>query len=464
MKQNTQALSQDSPPFGWLWLAFFAYAAIVALLVQLVLLPYVFPQLHAGNGLLVGGDWLGFHRMAVEVAQRIRTEGWSAWEFRSYNEGLVGIVGAWYALTTSQPWTLIPLNAGLHATGALILLRIMLFFVSSWRVALWCVLPFLIFPSAMLWYTQIHKDGYFIVGILAFIYGWIAWSSLETWKRSWWLPLKPLVYVLLGTLFVWIVRPYGVELLQGVGMGLALVLTVAFAVWRKKAALPWNKVITGFLLCWLSLWSIGFILSDGTGGYLDEPLNASGEPAPAAGEMPQSPPLILRIPWQTTTGLPAFLDGKFYGIALVRERSRTYYPDAASNIDVDTNFRKALDVLAYMPRAAQIALLAPFPNQWFKQGSRASTDLMRRVSVFEMGVVYLCLLLLVYALWRWRARLELWVLFLFCSGMMMIFGLSITNVGSLYRIRYGFLMTLVAVGIAAGLSAWQERRRGLKPL
>ena len=53
------------------------FAAVVALLVQLVFLPYVIPQWHAGNGLMIGGDWLGHHKLAVELMEEIRPESFS---------------------------------------------------------------------------------------------------------------------------------------------------------------------------------------------------------------------------------------------------------------------------------------------------------------------------------------------------------------------------------------------------
>ena len=81
---------------------------------------------------------------------------------------------------------------------------------------------------------------------------------------------------------------------------------------------------------------------------------------------------------------------------------------------------------------------------------------MRRVSAAEMIGVYAALILLPFSLWRWRRKPETWVLTLFCAGMMVTYGLVIANVGSLYRVRYGFLMTLVALGIAGGLSAYQR--------
>ena len=46
---------------AWLlFIAAFLGTTAVALLVQLVMLPYFLPQLHAGHGLPVGGDSAGF--------------------------------------------------------------------------------------------------------------------------------------------------------------------------------------------------------------------------------------------------------------------------------------------------------------------------------------------------------------------------------------------------------------------
>lgn len=84
---------------------------------------------------------------------------------------------------------------------------------------------------------------------------------------------------------------------------------------------------------------------------------------------------------------------------------------------------------------------------------------MRRVSAIEMLGVYLGLALLPLGLWRWRSKAETWLLFVFCTAMMLIYALVVANVGSLYRARYGFIMTLVAMGIAVGLSLRQDHHR-----
>ncbi len=53
-----------------IWLLFFVTTAVMALIVQLLILPVIFPALHAGHGLVVGGDWIGFHQIAQELAEK----------------------------------------------------------------------------------------------------------------------------------------------------------------------------------------------------------------------------------------------------------------------------------------------------------------------------------------------------------------------------------------------------------
>ncbi len=443
-----------SSPGLLLWLMLFAYTATAALLVQLVVLPYFFPQWHAGDGLLVGGDWLVHHRLGVGLAQEIRTKGWSAWELRPEGQGPAGIAGAIYALTWPKPWTLIPLNAALHAFAALVLLQIMRLFLGNRGVSLLAIVPFFLFPSAGLWTTQILKDGYSIAGFLLFLYGFLLLARLDRWRRARWLPVVPLVWMMIGTALIWIVRPYMLRIMQGIVVGLALYLTVVFVFRLVRAVLPWRKAIPGVLLPWGLVFFLTLVLSWGSEVvWVEVP-----EQNVNAGINGETSGVTTGIDWESSRWLPDSLENFFYTLAISRYRSCTLNPDAASNIDVDVEFRSALDVVSYLPRATQIAFFAPYPNQWFEQGSYGTTTLMRRVSAAEMIGVYAALILVPFSLWRWRRWPETWILTLFCSGMMMSYGLVVANIGSLYRVRYGFLMTLVALGIAGGLAQYQRLR------
>jgi hypothetical protein len=133
----------------------------------------------------------------------------------------------------------------------------------------------------------------------------------------------------------------------------------------------------------------------------------------------------------------------------------------ASNVDTDVPFSDVSDFLLYLPRALQIGLTAPFPSLWNAEGSTKVNSLMRRVAAFEMCAVYLALIFVPYALWLYRRKVEIWLAFTFSIILMLVYTYSMPNIGTLYRTRYGFLMTLVGIGIVGGIAAWNNFRNTL---
>jgi len=153
----------------------------------------------------------------------------------------------------------------------------------------------------------------------------------------------------------------------------------------------------------------------------------------------------VRLPW-----LPYVVDNQLYSIAYLR--AVTYqerYGETASGIDYHITFHNGYDFILYLPRALQIAFLSPFPVDWFGEGKYEATTFFRRVSAFEMVFIYLSMPLLLYGIWIWRKKIQLWLIVVFCSIMMMPLVYSVPNVGTLYRYRYGYLMLLVGVGLLA---------------
>ena len=435
---------ENQTPLCRLWCIFFVYTATIALMVQLILLPNVFPAWHAGDGLLIGTDCYSFHHIAVNLAKKIHAQGWSAWELRPDGQAPAGIAGAVYALTAPKPWIVVPINAALHATATLLLLRIVQIFLPNWRKALWCVLPFLLYPSAMTWYTQNHKDGYFILGSFMFIYGWILLAQTEAWRNVWRRPLTAMFSSLLGVVLVWIVRPYGVQMMQGVGVVLSLLLTVVFVISGARGQIVWQKAIIGIFVAW----AMFVVMMPLTKGGISAVASAS-----AHEKVSESAFL-----WKKSDVVPSFLENKFYALAEVRKGFNSTYPNAGSNIDINVSFHSVWEIIVYFPRAAEIAFLSPFPSRWFKRGTRPANTMMRRISAVEMVGVYLAFIFLPYAIWHWRRRIEIWLILSFCSGMMLIYAIGICNVGTLYRVRYGYLMTLVGIGVAGIFTAWEALR------
>lgn len=68
----------------------------VALLVQLVILPFWFSVPHVGHDSLIGGDSMGYHTIALELLEKIEREGWGAWELRPHRQSPAGIAAVFY--------------------------------------------------------------------------------------------------------------------------------------------------------------------------------------------------------------------------------------------------------------------------------------------------------------------------------------------------------------------------------
>jgi hypothetical protein len=467
-------LTQIQRPYLVFGLAVFILSASLAVFVQFILLPYLFPGWHESNGLLAGTDANRFHRLAGEMASQIQQQGWEAWELRPEGQSPAGIAAIFYTLFYPAPWVLIPLNAFLHSASALLLARIMQGFLPKWKHAFLTVLPFAFFPSAMSWYTQIHKDGFSIVGILLFLLGWLLMVenfSEPAISRKFW---TGCAVVVMGTLCVWLVRPYLVEVIQisSIVLLIPFLGTLLGRLLQKKYSLLITLVYS-FSAVVLVLFMTPFRDNAPLAGVLSiiridqspdaqlvHTLSDAGIPDtdgnPEAG--------LEHLVWQETGWIPTALEGKLYQFALSRERFTHLYPDAASNIDVAVSFHGFWDIIAYVPRAVLIAGLAPFPTDWFISGSMAANTAMRRVSAFEMSGIYASLVFLLIGLKFWGKKLEFWLVLLFCSANMTIYALIVANVGTLYRMRYGFMMTLVALGVASAIRFFSERRASLSLL
>lgn len=466
-----------------IWICLFIYAATSALLFQLVILPYWLPSLHAGNGLWVGGDWVGFHRIARELSEKIILQGWGAWELRPERQSPAGIAAIFYVFFGPHPWVLLPLNAAVHATTGVLLVCMVQPLVRNTRHALLCALPFVFFPSGLVWYAQIHKDGIFFLGISLCLYGWILMSRLETWTGRCAQVLLPLLYLFGGCFLIWAMRAYGVKLMQGIGFIVAVVLVPRFLIAALQRKLGLSQAFLALLIVVALPPSFGVFKDRAENGEVtlindamlsdvrpaETPnakvgggaVGASGSDQTSTSQevrtdsfAQKSKNVVAELQWRKTDWLPSFVDNSFLTLSVVR--SGYAGSVGGSNIDADVRFHSAPEFLPYLPRAFQIGLAAPFPTSLFGQGTIRATTGMRAISAVEMVFVYAALLFLPYALWRWRKLIEVWVMFGFCIILILIYTYITPNIGSLYRSRYGFLMLLLALGIAGAIALRQH--------
>jgi hypothetical protein len=144
---------------------------------------------------------------------------------------------------------------------------------------------------------------------------------------------------------------------------------------------------------------------------------------------------------QTRAGRSGFI----LKLTLARQRFIVSYPDAGSNIDAGQTFRSPRDVVAYLPRAVLIGLFAPFPAQWIEEGKMYGRK-GRVIAGLEMCFVYALTCFAAATVWRTRRLPQTWLLVSFVLLGATALGLVVVNVGTLYRIRYSFLILLIILG------------------
>ncbi len=429
--------------------AFFGTCA-VALVVQLVLLPIYLPLQHAGHGMLVGGDSEGMHSTAAALAQRIQTEGWSAWELRPAGNAPTGIAAAIYRYLTAEPYVLVPLNALVHATGGLFVYLMARNIFQHRMAAVVAAIPFLAYLSAASWYAQIHKDGIFALGMLSCAYGWMLAFRLDFWRSAVLRFVSLLGPLVLGLFLVWLVRPYSIILMQIVGFVIMLFGLALVAVWRHQGALGRSRsLLAVFVFVAIPVMTTVVKPSDSrVEGWKGDVIARE-----------------LTLRYMPTTcvlerGTSEWVDKLSSTVAGMRDFFISGYPNAKSNMDPEFVPGTVCNLLAYVPRALQVGFLAPFPSAWLAEGSIAVSTLMRRVISFEMIVTYLALLFLPLILWDNRRKPEFWFIMGFFVLMTTIHVYLVPNLGTLHRMRYAFLTGAVGLVIAGGVQRFLSRGAG----
>jgi hypothetical protein len=453
------------PPDNFqIWVGFFLYTLFAGLLIQLVLLPYVFPAWHAGDGLLKGLDTAKFHLATINLLNKIHLEGWQAWVLKPHGQTVVGVATLFYGLISPHPWAMMPLNAILNASGGLAIFQILLIFIKDRKKALWATLPYMLFPTALSWTAQFHNDNYMVSGVAIFLLGWVQFSDRTIWV-SWKKIVQAFANIFAGSVLIWFVRIYVLNVLSSLGIAVGLFLIICIIGWTIKKELSWKKCIPVILLIFFGWGASHFLISVNlvnnatrlkitriqidSGNLVDQEVTVN--------PTQNVENLDKKRPWSRTSWLPIEIDRTIR--SLVTTRLSAIKPGSGSNVDLDVRLATAVDVLKYLPRAFEIGFFAPFPYQWFEQAKKAPNTMMRRVSGIEMVFIYISYVGLLYAIWIWRRAPGLWIFLIFCMGMITIYALAVANVGTLHRFRFGFVMPIVGLGVAG----WIELIQSLLP-
>ncbi|MES2945109.1 MAG: hypothetical protein V4772_19765 [Pseudomonadota bacterium] len=342
------------------------------------------------------------------------------------------------------------MNALVHAAGGMTVYLIA-YLVSANRLAsVVAALPFLLFPSAASWYAQIHKDGIFALGLLLCALGW-----MQAFRPGFWASARPAYAALvlplaLGLFLVWLVRPHIMILMQAVAILTSVSGLLLAAFWSRLAVLQGRRI--ALAACVFLMIPVLVVLVKPSDYRVE---SWKSDVIARETVMPYMPGHCV-----LERGANATADKLSSTVAAMRDFyiSGNSYKNARSNMDTDFVPGTVCNLVEYLPRALQIGLLAPFPAQWMADGSIAASTVMRRVISAEMLAVYACLLLLPVAMWTFRRKPEFWFVLGFLTLLTVIHVYLVPNLGTLHRMRYGFLTGIVGLAVAGGVQ-WLSQRK-----
>jgi hypothetical protein len=409
---------------------------------------------------------------------------------------------------------LLPVNASFYAFAATALYSIIGNIGLTNKHTLICIAPFIIFPSAALEYAQIHKDVFCTAGFLVSIACIVKLSTNNYSTKAIYLILGNIVALAI----IWIFRPYYliffilfyILMITFYGTIFLKPYLPRFMKFKNNTELFNNrdsfyKVLYSLVLSFFAIYysnshfdlflggnfknltsSIGveqatllknankieippliFVVSDSSlvrdaskaftttkSGTLIAKSDLSASSTVDANEVAANGEAAngeaAKEPW-----FDRMLSKIYVRLAVARRGFITSgVGTAATNIDQHIDFNNINDAIAYIPRALQVSLFAPFPSQWFDFKNRNSSSAEIFLSSAEMIVAYICLAGWLYWLFSLKSiSASLLIPSLFCLSILLALGMSVANIGTIYRMRFPFEMVMISFGIAGWIKA-----------
>ena len=410
-----------------------AFAAIVQLLVTLGVFAVgragLVPRQFDRDGI---GDFASdghIHKPVMDALVGILKQG----QFRSWMSSqdsfhvklysLVGIVTE--PLVGSNILTIEPLNLICYLLILVLTFRLTKI-VSDSRAAWLATLIVALWPSLLLHSTQFLRDPLILIAVLTLMTLLVLVVKEQlNWQRATGAVLAGAAAIYLA----WQTRPEMWLLVVSIIFLAALLLLLKFAVTRK--------IVVANLLAIACVATLSIAMPRPAVGIVSQPLSVDMPAGPPGNAT--STPGSVRI-WQR--------------VALARDRFIQHGIGAGSVIDDDVRFNSPADIIRYVPRALEIGYFAPFPYLWLGEGGKVGI-IGRIISGVEMVLTYFFEFLACLFVWQNRKQFSSWLLLLATMVGMLALGLVITNVGTLYRMRYPFWILLVTMATGAAVQ-WHK--------
>ena len=427
----------------------FLYAYAVFYLAQIWFLPAL--GLSNAEG-LIGGDPQYYHQLALRTADAIRDDGLAAWKARPDGQGIAGIGALVYYWFGPSPQVFVLLNAVLHGVSAAVL-WVFAERIAGRALAKYAVIPVILAPYQMAWFSQPNKDSFVMAGALLYFLGLyllLGRGGIQRHSRI----LLTLSAMFLGIALVALMRPYLVDILLVASTGVMVLLGLYRARERNAGVAGQRRSAFGavalVVVANLSLLGANVATKSAASDLTIETLSQTD--------------MRERYPeWMASQWLPGWLDERLFVIAY----QRLYFagiadsPNATSRdllVEWDRRFEGAADFLAYLPRAVQLGFLAPFPQDWGAFNAARGSAFRNLVQV-DMLFVYVALVALLWAMFGRFLSISITAPLSIAAIVIVMYGMATPHIGALNRYRYPFLGFVTCVGLAQLLAMIATRRQ-----
>ncbi|CAM8427013.1 hypothetical protein MCESTEH50_00872 [Candidatus Methylopumilus universalis] len=404
-----------------LWVLFFFYSLICGVIFFEFVIPSI-SSLHAPGSTLTP-DSTYFNDVAIKLANDINLHGWTSWKLYPAvaASGQSSYLAILYVFFGVHPLYAVAFNAFFHAFSGVLIYLIVLEILDvknfSKNVAFLSASLFVVFPSAITWVSQISKEACLSTGLLLALWGVMKVLSNKPGRH---IAISIFSALILSLILISSMKPYVLQIL-------AVIILIIITLQCIKI-IPSNLFSVGVLGAYfLSIIFIFMLINrDSYSGWL------SGEVF-----------IQHNHSWKRSDYLPEFFDKKIQAIAASRVAaiSSGLAINANSMIDIEIKPANAIETFKYIPRALQVSLLAPFPNTWFK-----CANIVGLVSALEMMIFYITFFGLLFFIQLRIFNYKILLCLIFACLPLAVFGISSPNIGTLYRIRYTFEMTLLMLG------------------
>ena len=359
---NLKYIIKKTTPLN-LWVLFFFYSLICGVIFFEFVIPNI-SSLHAPGSTLTP-DSTYFNEIAIRLANDINLHGWTSWKLYPAiaASGQSSYLAILYFFFGVHPLYAVVLNAFFHAFSGVLIYLIVLEVLGvknfSKYAAFFSASLFIVFPSAMTWVGQIHKEACLSTGLLLALWGIMKILSNKPVRHT---AISIFSALILSLILISSMKPYMLQFL-------AVIILIIIALQCIKI-FPSNlfsvSVLGAYFLSTIFIFM--FINKGSDSGWL------SGEAF-----------IQHNDSWKRSDYLPEFFDRKIQAIAASRVAAISHGLDINANsmIDVEIKPANAIETFKYIPRALQVSLLAPFPNTWFKSGNTVSfVSAIEKISFF----------------------------------------------------------------------------------